>query len=81
MIIMIIHMQVYSKPRSDQECEKEYEQFALHVKIRSNDCSLSDKISAMEKKFERYICISYNHTTSRISLLLHDDGGEAEAEC
>ena len=53
MIIMIIHMQVYSKPKSDQECEKEYEQFALHVKIRSKDCSLLDEILAMEEKFER----------------------------
>ena len=53
MIIMIIHMQVYSKPKSDQECEKEYEKFALHVKIRYKDCSLSDEILAMEEKFER----------------------------
>ena len=55
MIIMIILMQVYSKPTSDQECEKEYEPYALHMKIRSKECSLSNEILAMEKKFEEYV--------------------------
>ena len=45
--------QVYSKLTSDQEWNKPYEKFALHVKIRSESCSLSPLILQMEEKFEK----------------------------
>ena len=46
---------MYSKSFSDQECKENHKQFALHVKVRSEECSLSDKILELEEKFERYI--------------------------
>ena len=46
------HIQAFSKPNSEQECNKDHEPYALHKKIRSKECSLSGDISAIEEKFE-----------------------------
>ena len=45
--------QVHSKLTADEECNKSYEKFALHVKIRSKRCPLSHTILQMEQKFEK----------------------------
>ncbi|XP_065917898.1 3'-5' exoribonuclease HELZ2-like isoform X3 [Dysidea avara] len=43
-----------SKPRSEQECREVHELYALHKKIRCDDCVFSERILALERKFERY---------------------------
>ena len=48
--------QALSKPKSEQECRKAHEPYALHMKIRSEDCSLSKDILTMEETFERLLC-------------------------
>jgi len=52
-------MQALSKPKSEQECRKAHEPYALHKKIRNDDCLLSKKILEMEGKFKRF---NYIHT-------------------
>ena len=47
-----------SKPRSEQECREAHEPYALHKKIRSEDCPQSEEILSMEKKFKRLFTLS-----------------------
>ena len=54
----IHHIQVLNKPSSEQECSKVHEPYALHKKIRSRDCKFSEKILAMEEKFERLLSVT-----------------------
>ena len=49
------NIQAFNKPSSEQDCSKAHEPYALHKKIRSKECLLSGKISAMEKKFKRLL--------------------------
>ena len=51
----ICHIQTFSKPSSEQECDEDHEPYALHKKIRSKECLLSGNILEMEKKFERLL--------------------------
>jgi len=46
-------MQALSKPESEQECRDTHKPYALHKKIRNDDCPLSKEILEMERKFER----------------------------
>ena len=56
---IMYHFQASRKPRSEQECKEAHEPYALHKKIRSEDCPYSTEILAMERKFERY-CLKFS---------------------
>ena len=49
---LLICIQVLNKPSSEQQCSKAHEPYALHEKIRSRECPLSEEIEALEKRFK-----------------------------